>query len=161
MKRATKGDSDLKGEVDLTGDGGVVKTILRAGSGEPLPRNAYVGVHYTLRLSNGEEIDSSVRRGQVFKFQIFSGQVIQGWDVAVGSMLIGERALVKIQPQYGYGNRDLGRIPPNSVLYFEIELISSTLKENTGSTLLSVGILVVVVVVLYFTFNTLYPKATL
>src|SRR5689334_17680343 len=48
-----------------------------------------VVVHYRGRLSNGTEFDASRPRGQPFKFQFKSGQVIQGWDQGIEGMKVG------------------------------------------------------------------------
>jgi peptidylprolyl isomerase len=77
--------------------------------------------------------DSSVERGQPFKFTIGKGQVIKGWDQGFASMKVGEKALLVIRSDYGYG--DTGsppKIPPKATLHFEVELlgIQETLKEK-------------------------------
>lgn len=69
--------------------------------------------------------DTSRRRNRAFQFELGIGKVIKGWDCAVAKMSLGERAVVTIQPEYGYGSRSFpGRIPPNSVLVFDMELIA-------------------------------------
>lgn len=56
---------------------------------------------------------------------ITSGQVIKGWEVAIATMCRGEVAEITCSPFYGYGSvGQPPRIPPNAVLFFEIELIN-------------------------------------
>ena len=54
-------------------------------------------------------------------------QVIDGLDKTVASMKKGEVAVVRISPEYGFGGaetkRDLGTVPPNSTLIYELELV--------------------------------------
>lgn len=55
-------------------------------------------------------------------------QVIEGLDTAVMSMKKGEVALVTIPPEHAFSSteskQDLAVVPPNSVVTFEIELVS-------------------------------------
>lgn len=96
---------------------------LSPGSGPTPTRGQTVVVHYTGRLLNGQKFDSSLDRNRPFEFRIGEGQVIRGWDEGVMSMMIrGKRKLI-IPPHLGYGSRDLGVIPPNSTLVFEVELL--------------------------------------
>jgi FKBP-type peptidyl-prolyl cis-trans isomerase len=93
------------------------------GNGEsPSPGNI-VTVHYTGWLENGTKFDSSVDRGQPFEFPIGTGRVIKGWDEGVMSMKVGGKRKLIIPPSLGYGARNLGKIPPNSTLIFEVELL--------------------------------------
>ncbi len=74
--------------------------------------------------SNGEQFDSSHSRNRPFTFTIGVGQVIQGWDEGVMQMSLGEKAILRITSDYGYGARGAGGvIPPNADLVFEVELL--------------------------------------
>jgi FK506-binding protein 4/5 len=119
-------ESKEEQSVDLTGDGGVVKTILEHGYGdETPPSGADVKVHYTGTLLDGTQFDSSRDRNEPFKFKLGAGQVIKGWDKAVATMKRGERARVTISSEYGYGKAGSPpKIPGDSTLVFDIELIS-------------------------------------
>ncbi|KAH7257512.1 FK506-binding protein 2 [Fusarium tricinctum] len=83
-----------------------------------------VQMHYrgTLKAS-GEQFDASYDRGTPLSFQVGSGQVIRGWDEGLLDMCIGEKRLLTIPPEYGYGNRAIGPIPAGSTLVFETELV--------------------------------------
>lgn len=112
-----------QGEILITEDGGVSKTILKEGKGKIPTTGQKVRVHYTGTLTTGKKFDSSYDRNQPFEFTIGSG-VIEGWSIGVATMKVGERAKFALKSQYGYGKHGAGGlIPPNADLYFEIELL--------------------------------------
>ncbi|HAV93682.1 MAG: peptidylprolyl isomerase [Legionellales bacterium] len=85
-----------------------------------------VSVHYVGKLADGSEFDSSRKRHQPFVFILGQGQVIPGWDEGVAGMKVGGVRQLIIPPELAYGSRDLGEIPSNSTLYFEVELTAIT-----------------------------------
>ncbi len=97
--------------------------MVKEGSGELPTRGKTVVVHYTGYLKDGSKFDSSVDRGVPFEFPLGMGRVIKGWDEGIGMLKIGTKALLKIPPALGYGERSTGSIPANSTLYFEVELL--------------------------------------
>ena len=97
---------------------------LAVGSGKMAEAGMNVSVHYTGWLTDGTKFDSSLDRGQPFKFQLGAGQVIQGWDEGVKGMRIGGKRKLTIPPDMGYGARGAGGvIPPNATLVFDVELL--------------------------------------
>lgn len=50
---------------------------------------------------------------------------VRRWDDGVAEMSVGERSKITVPPELGYGNRDVGAIPANSTLIFDIELIAA------------------------------------
>ena len=102
---------------------GLQYKILAEGSGKTPVATDTVMVHYKGLLINGTEFDSSYMRGQAASFQVNS--VIPGWNEALQLMKEGAKWQLFIPPNLAYGERGGGTIiPPNSVLIFEVELIS-------------------------------------
>lgn len=111
---------------------GVQVAVLKEGhSSEAADKGEDVLVHYTGWLDNGESFDSSRGKGRPFKFGLGQGRVIQGWERGVEGMQVGERRLLKIPSALGYGERDMGSIPPNSPLTFEVELLATSGELTT------------------------------
>ena len=102
---------------------GLMYSILREGSGPSPADGALVTVNYTGKLLNGTVFDSTDAHGGPVQFRI--GQVIQGWNEALLTMKKGEKRLLVIPPELGYGARGYpGVIPGDSFLVFEVELVS-------------------------------------
>lgn len=82
-------------------------------------------VHYTGKLLNGEVFDSSVERNVPFEFTLGAGEVIKGWDEGIAMLRKGEKAILIMPSDLGYGENGAGggSIPPFSPLVFEVELI--------------------------------------
>jgi peptidylprolyl isomerase len=126
--------STTDGAIDISGDGGILKKILveaPEGAEGPPPSGFVVTAHYTGTLEDGTKFDSSVDRGQPFKFTIGQGQVIKGWDEGFATMKVGEKAMLTIRSDYGYGdNGSPPKIPPKATLNFEVELLGFEEKQK-------------------------------
>jgi len=102
---------------------GVRVEHIEVGKGAAPTATSRVTVHYRGTLANGTEFDSSYKRNQPASFGLH--QVIPCWTQGVQTMKVGGTAKLTCPPETGYGSRDLGVIPPNSVLNFEIKLLDS------------------------------------
>ncbi len=93
------------------------------GTGAEAVNGKTVSVHYTGKLANGNVFDSSVSRGLPFEFPLGGGMVIEGWELGIAGMKVGGKRTLTIPPELGYGSQDMGSIPPNSTLIFDVELL--------------------------------------
>ncbi|MEE2924934.1 MAG: FKBP-type peptidyl-prolyl cis-trans isomerase [bacterium] len=96
--------------------------FLQEGSGPSAQQGQLVTVHYHGWLADGTTFDSSYQRNQPFRFNL-GGRVIPGWNMMVSEMKKGDTVLVEIPSELAYGSRKAGSIPPNSTLYFKIEVL--------------------------------------
>ncbi len=92
-----------------------------------------IQVHYTGYLEDGTVFDSSVDRGTPFTFVVGEGRVIKGWDQAFLRMIEGSKMTLVIPPELGYGDRNMGKIPPNSILIFDVEFIKNLTAGKKNS----------------------------
>ena len=116
-----------KEETNITSNISYIKgmkiEILKEGTGQVAKSGDNVFVHYTGTLENGTKFDSSVDRGTPFDFVLGQNRVIQGWELGVLGMKVGEKRKLTIPPELGYGAQAVSVIPANSVLLFDVELL--------------------------------------
>ena len=120
-------------ETAVAEEAGLQIETIKSGHGRAAIAGDHVTVHYTGWLydesavdNRGEKFDSSVDRGETFDFPLGAGRVIKGWDEGVAGMLIGEKRVLTIPPDMGYGDRGAGAdIPPGATLVFEVELFDA------------------------------------
>ncbi len=102
---------------------GLEYTVTTKGNGKKPQNGDKVTVHYTGKLTNDTVFDSSVSRGTPFEFKLGAGNVIKGWDEAFLLLSVGDKATIKFGPELGYGANATGKIPANSTLIFDVELL--------------------------------------
>ena len=122
--------NDLKkqhvGKEIVTSASGLQYLVLENGDGDKPAKGSKVSAHYTGRFLSGKIFDSSVQRGEPISFPVGVGSVIPGWDEALLDMRTGEKRLLIVPPDLGYGPRGYGGvIPPNATLIFEVELVEA------------------------------------
>ncbi len=102
---------------------GLQYKVLTEGSGKTPDRSATVTVNYRGTFIDGKEFESSYGRAVAPTFQMEG--LIPGWTEALQMMKEGSKWVLFIPPNLAYGEKGSPPvIPPNSVLIFEIELIS-------------------------------------
>jgi peptidylprolyl isomerase/FKBP-type peptidyl-prolyl cis-trans isomerase FklB len=79
---------------------------------------------YEVKLLNGQVVDSSYAAGQPLTGE--TGGFVPGFTEALELMRPGDEWIVWVPPQLGYGAKDVGPIPANSVLRFRLALHSVT-----------------------------------
>lgn len=95
------------------------------GTGDEAVTGKTVSVNYLGTLQDGTKFDSSYDRNQPFDFQLGGGQVIKGWDQGVVGMKVGGKRKLVIPADLAYGSQSPSpKIPANSTLVFEIELLA-------------------------------------
>ncbi len=85
-----------------------------------------VKVHYTGKLTNGEQFDSSKGR-EPLEFTVGAGQMIKGFDDAMPGMKVGEKKTINILPADAYGEKD-----EHAIIEFPKENIPKDMKLETG-----------------------------
>ena len=118
----TQADGAQQSEIKTT-PSGLKYQVLKQGTGTVSPKATdTVKVHYHGTLLNGTVFDSSVERGEPISFPL--NGVIPGWTEGLQLMKVGDKFKFEIPPNLAYGaNSPSPKIPPNSTLVFEVELL--------------------------------------
>lgn len=103
---------------------GLLYKIEKAGEGASPKASDSVKVHYKGTLIDGSVFDSSYERGEPIEFQL--SQLIPAWVEAIPMLKKGGKMEIVAGPELAYGERQAGKIPANSTLKFEIELLDFT-----------------------------------
>ena len=101
---------------------GIYYKVLQSGEGKSTPTvRSIVSVHYKGSLIDGKEFDNSYKRNCPEAFRLC--EVIDGWQLALQQMHVGDKWIIYIPYELGYGNKASGPIPAFSTLIFEVELL--------------------------------------
>ena len=101
---------------------GLLYKEVRPGSGKTPTVNSPCDCHYSGKLIDGTEFDSSYKRGAPLTFA--PNQVIKGWTEAMQLMKEGGKWELYIPSELAYGDSGAGGlIPGGAVLIFELELL--------------------------------------
>jgi FKBP-type peptidyl-prolyl cis-trans isomerase len=125
-KNAAEGEAFLKKNAQKKGiivtKSGLQYMVIKEGNGPKPKPTDQVTVHYRGTDINGNEFDSSYKRGQPAKFPL--NRVIKGWTEGLQLMSVGSKYKFFIPSKLGYGERGAGaNIAPHAVLIFEVELL--------------------------------------
>jgi peptidylprolyl isomerase len=105
-------------------DSGIEIKNVASGAGRFAQKGDLVELHYIGRVQGQSEFDNSRKRGQSFAFILGSTDVLQGWNLGLIGAKTGDITHLRLPPSLGYGDRDLGIIPANSTLEYEIEILA-------------------------------------
>jgi FKBP-type peptidyl-prolyl cis-trans isomerase FklB len=106
----------------ITLESGLQYKILKKGTGASPKATDIVKCHYKGTTIDGEEFDSSYKRGEPATFAL--NKVIKGWTEGLQLMKEGGKWEFFVPPELAYGEMGSGpHIGPNEVLIFEVELL--------------------------------------
>ena len=101
---------------------GIYYKVLEQGNGNISPTvRSIVSVHYRGTLIDGKEFDNSYKRNYPEAFRLCD--VIDGWQIALQQMHVGDKWIIYIPYELGYGSKACAGIPAFSTLIFEVELL--------------------------------------
>ena len=109
---------------------GLQYRVIEEGAGKQPRTVDSVTVHYRGTLIDGAEFDSSYSRNKPATFRV--DRVVDGWREALPIMKEGAKWELLLPANLAYGPKGAGKIPPNSALIFEVELISIVDADGAG-----------------------------
>lgn len=107
---------------------GLVKILLATGQGDGAADGHRVHVHYSGWLADGDSLESTRRFDNPY-IAVLPFQGIEGWKHVLTGMKKGEHIRFVVPPALAFKDQQQGRIPPNSVLYFEMECLHIEVPE--------------------------------
>jgi FKBP-type peptidyl-prolyl cis-trans isomerase len=114
-------EANAKKEGIISTASGLQYQILKEGKGEKPKLTDQVVCDYAGTLLDGQEFDSSYKRGEPAQFPV--NRLIPGWTEALQLMPVGSKWRLFVPSDLAYGPRGAGGvIPPNATLIFELEL---------------------------------------
>ena len=117
--------------VEVTASGVTFEDLLAPSTGPEVADGTSVRVHYTGWTEDGTRFDSSHDRGRPIQFTVGAGEVVRGWEDGMIGMRPGGVRKITIPAQLAYGDVGLpGRIPPNSGIVLQVELIAIVSPEE-------------------------------
>jgi FKBP-type peptidyl-prolyl cis-trans isomerase len=109
---------------------GIRYVVKKQGDGALIMPGDVVMVNYTGSLLNGKVFDESHDPKKPFTFRVGRGEVITGWDQIFQIMRPGDKWLIIVPPELGYGRRGYSpAIPSDSTLVFDVEVVGVK-REN-------------------------------
>ncbi|MFR9722993.1 FKBP-type peptidyl-prolyl cis-trans isomerase [Streptomyces sp. MS19] len=106
--------AELRQQVLIEGDGPEVE-----------PGQALVVQYTGVTWADGRQFDSSWDRDAPSAFQIGTGAVVRGWDEGLVGKHVGDRVLLVIPPDLGYGDQGNQTIPGGSTLVFVVDIVGA------------------------------------
>ena len=110
-------------------ESGLQYEVITAADGPKPKAEEKVRVKYKGTFIDGTEFDSTEKSNGGEPVEFMLNQVIKGWTEGVQLMGVGSKFKFTIPAELGYGDRDVGPIPANSTLLFEVELMGIVGEE--------------------------------
>lgn len=102
---------------------GVIVEDIKMGDGPAATAGKKVSIRYIGKLQSGKQFDANTK-GKPFEFKLGKGEVVKGMDAGVEGMRPGGERRLTLPPSQAYGKAGTDGIPGNSVLIFEVKLLS-------------------------------------
>jgi FKBP-type peptidyl-prolyl cis-trans isomerase len=106
----------------------VTTTILTPGTGPAAKPGDKVAIHYVGTLLDGTKFASSRDKNEPLTFTVGGRGIVKGMNQGVLGMRVGETRRIVVPPSLAYGERSSEKIPPNSTLTYEVELLGIETK---------------------------------
>lgn len=99
------------------------------GAGDSIKWGDPITVHYRGYFLDGQDFDSSIKRGKPISFRV--GSMVAGWNEALPFLKVGSKATFLLPSHMGYGKRGFaGYVEPDKIILFDIEVLSKREKRK-------------------------------
>lgn len=130
-----EGDFGEAPEIQFPGSGApedLQVEVLQEGDGAEVGADDFVVADYHGQVWDGDVFDSSFERGAPTGFSL--NQVIPGWKQGLTGTNVGDRVLLSIPPDLGYGEQGTpdGGVSPGDTLVFVVDVVGAYPPDATG-----------------------------
>ncbi|RMY15398.1 hypothetical protein D0867_06840 [Hortaea werneckii] len=116
-------DEKAKGALGVKVVQGVTIDDKKLGTGPAAKSGDRVAMRYIGKLQKDNKVFDSNKKGKPFSFKLGAGQVIKGWEIGIQGLAVGGERRITIPANLAYGKQNMGDIPPNSTLIFDVKLL--------------------------------------
>ncbi|XP_029669273.1 peptidyl-prolyl cis-trans isomerase FKBP8-like isoform X2 [Formica exsecta] len=127
VTKASLNDHSVGDCIDIFGNGQLKKTVIKKGENGTRPNRGDI---CTLNITGKLEDSKIVEEYENLVIQLGDLEVIQGLDLAIALMDIGEVAEIVIDPRFAYGKQGKKPIPPDATIIYTVELKAAELEPE-------------------------------
>jgi FKBP-type peptidyl-prolyl cis-trans isomerase len=99
---------------------------LKVGTGDLAMVGKRIKIHYTASVYQGQIFESTREKNSPLSFRLGNGETIAGFEQGIPGMKVGGIRILTMPPDMGFGKSGSSqRIPPNSALVYEVELLEA------------------------------------
>lgn len=95
---------------------------IAVGTGAMPKKGQRVAISYQAAVGN-KRIETASALNP-FEWVLGSDQAMKGLDEGVSTMKVGGKRKIMVPPELGYGNEEVGNVPPSSIIVYDVELLS-------------------------------------
>ncbi|KMQ91381.1 peptidyl-prolyl cis-trans isomerase fkbp8-like protein [Lasius niger] len=127
VTKASLNDHPVDEWIDIFGNGQLKKRVIRKGENGTRPNRGDI---CTLNITGKLEDSKVVEEYENLVIQLGDMEVIQGLDLAIALMDVGEVAEIVVDPRFAYGKHGKRPIPPDATIIYTVELKTSELEPE-------------------------------
>jgi len=108
----------------ITTESGLIYTFTQLGGGPQPKTGDLMVIHGIGTLADGKEFWNTRTEGAPYEYTLGVDSVIKGFSEGMGRVREGDRIIITMKPELGYGARERTGIPANSTLVFDYEILA-------------------------------------
>jgi len=108
----------------ITTESGLIYKFTQQGKGPAPQTGDLMVIHGIGTLTDGKEFWNTRTDGNLYEYTLGVDSVIRGFSEGMRYVREGDRVIITMKPELGYGERERTGIPANSTLIFDYEILA-------------------------------------
>ena len=108
----------------ITTESGLIYKFTKLGTGPEPQTGDLMVIHGIGTLADGKEFWNTRTDGSPYEYSLGVDSVIRGFSEGMRHVREGDRIIITMKPELGYGARERTGIPANSTLVFDYEILA-------------------------------------